>query len=68
MDTLERILELQKQSGLTVKALEAATGISNGSFSKWKKGTYAPSAEASWRPSRQHTVPSPTLYNFSLIN
>ena len=46
MDTLERILELQKQSGLTVKALEAATGISNGSFSKWKKGTYAPSAEA----------------------
>ena len=42
MDTLERILELQKQSGLTVKALEAATGISNGSFSKWKKGTYAP--------------------------
>ena len=30
MDTLERILELQKQSGLTVKALEAATGISIG--------------------------------------
>ena len=28
MDTLERILELQKQSGLTVKALEAATGLS----------------------------------------
>ena len=45
MDTLERILELQKQSGLTVKALEAATGISNGSFSKWKKGTYAPRYE-----------------------
>lgn len=42
MDTLERILELQKQSGLTVKALEAATGISNGSFSKWKKELMRP--------------------------
>jgi hypothetical protein len=25
------------------------------------------SAEASWRPLRQHTTPSPILYNFSLI-
>jgi hypothetical protein len=26
------------------------------------------SAEASWRPLRQHIAPSPILYNFSLIN
>jgi hypothetical protein len=25
-------------------------------------------AEASWRPLTQHTIPSPILYNFSLIN
>jgi hypothetical protein len=25
-------------------------------------------AEASWRPLRQHTTPSPILYSFSLIN
>jgi hypothetical protein len=24
--------------------------------------------EASWRPSTQHIIPSPILYNFSLIN
>jgi hypothetical protein len=26
------------------------------------------SAEASWKPSKQHTAPSPILNNFSLIN
>jgi hypothetical protein len=25
-------------------------------------------AEVSWRPSTQHTIPSPILCNFSLIN
>ena len=65
MDTLERILELQKQSGLTVKALEAATGISNGSFSKWKKGTYAPSAEAVLRLAKYFHVSTDYLFCLS---
>ena len=62
MDTLERILELQKQSGLTVKALEAATGISNGSFSK---GTYAPSAEAVLRLAKYFHVSTDYLFCLS---
>lgn len=65
MDTLERILELQKQSGLTVKALEAATGISNGSFSKWKKGTCAPSAEAVLRLAKYFHVSTDYLFCLS---
>lgn len=65
MDTLERILELQKQSGLTVKALESATGISNGSFSKWKKGTYAPSAEAVLRLAKYFHVSTDYLFCLS---
>lgn len=65
MDTLERILELQKQSGLTVKALEAATGISNGSFSKWKKGTHAPSAEAVLRLAKYFHVSTDYLFCLS---
>lgn len=65
MDTLERILELQKQSGLTVKALEAATGISNGSFSKWKKGTYAPNAEAVLRLAKYFHVSTDYLFCLS---
>ena len=65
MDALERILELQKQSGLTVKALEAATGISNGSFSKWKKGTYAPSAEAVLRLAKYFHVSTDYLFCLS---
>ena len=46
MNTLERILTLQEEAKVTAKTIEDATGISNGSFSKWKKGAYAPSAEA----------------------
>ena len=42
MDTLERILELQKQSGLTVKALEAATGISNAVLANGKRELMRP--------------------------
>lgn len=46
MNTLERILQLAAESKMTNKAIEEATGISNGSFSKWKKGNYAPSADS----------------------
>jgi transcriptional regulator with XRE-family HTH domain len=46
MTTIERILQLQEESGLNNKALEVAVGLTNSSITSWKKGRYAPSAEA----------------------
>lgn len=46
MTTIERILQLQEESGLNNKALETAAGLTNASITSWKKGKYAPGVDA----------------------
>lgn len=46
MDTIERILALQKKAGITNKTLETAAGLSNGSMTKWKNREYSPNTAA----------------------
>ena len=46
MTTIERILELQEESGMNNKALETAVGLTNASITSWKKGKYAPGVDA----------------------
>ncbi len=45
MDTVDRIMDLVKATGLSNQAIEKAAGLANGSFSKWKKREYLPSAD-----------------------
>ena len=65
MNTLERILSLATESGQTNKAVEEATGLSNGSFSKWKKGDYAPSADAVLKLAQYFNVSTDYLFCLS---
>lgn len=46
MNTIDRILALQKQEGITNKELEKAASLANGSITNWKNNRYFPSANA----------------------
>ena len=46
MDTIDRILTLQKQMGITNKDLEKVANLSNGSVTNWKNRRYFPSVNA----------------------
>ncbi len=65
MNTVERIFALVEESGLTNKAIEQAVGIANGSFSKWKKGDYAPSADYILKLAKYFNVSTDYLFCLS---
>lgn len=65
MNTVERIFELVAESGQTNKAVEQAVGISNGSFSKWKKGDYMPSADYILKLAKYFNVSTDYLFCLS---
>lgn len=46
MVMIDRIAELQKESGLSVRQFEMCINAKNGSFSSWVKGKYCPSIDA----------------------
>lgn len=46
MNTIERILDLQKQKGITNKELEQDAKLANGSITNWKNHRYYPSVSA----------------------
>ncbi len=46
MDTIERILALQEQDGITNKELEKVAKLANGSITNWKNRRYFPSVSA----------------------
>lgn len=65
MDTVDRIFELVKESGLSNQAVEKAAGLSNGSFSKWKKREYLPSADYILKLARYFEVSADYLFCLS---
>ncbi|MDO4477506.1 MAG: helix-turn-helix transcriptional regulator [Lachnospiraceae bacterium] len=65
MDTVDRIFELVKESGLSNQAVEKAAGLSNGSFSKWKKREYLPSADYILKLARYFNVSADYLFCLS---
>lgn len=65
MNTVERIFQLVAESGQTNKAIEQAVGISNGSFSKWKKGDYMPSADYILKLAKYFNVSTDYLFCLS---
>lgn len=46
MNTIERILDLQQQKGITNKELEKAAQLANGSITNWKNHRYLPGVGA----------------------
>lgn len=46
MNTVKRILALQKQEGISNKELEKAAKLANGSVTNWKNNRYFPSVNA----------------------
>lgn len=46
MNTIDRILALQEQEGISNKDLEKAANLANGSITNWKNHRYFPSANA----------------------
>ena len=46
MSVVERILELQNESGLKDKQFEINAGLSNGAIGKWKRGIQSPNIDS----------------------
>jgi len=46
MVMIDRIVELQQESGLSVRQFEMCIGVKNGSLGSWKKGKYNPGLDA----------------------
>ena len=46
MVMIDRIIELQQESGLSVRQFEMCIGVKNGSLGSWKKGKYNPGLDA----------------------
>lgn len=65
MDTVDRIMDLVKSTGLSNQAIEKAAGLSNGSFSKWKKREYLPSADYILKLARYFNVSADYLFCLS---
>jgi len=65
MNVVDRIAKLQSEHGLNNKSLELATGLRNGCVSSWKKGRYAPSAEAVVKLAKYFHVTTDYLFGLS---